>query len=479
VSEASCARCGHRLPPDALFCPGCGARVVAHATDGQNLHKPGQIPPGTLLRQRYFIDRKLAQGGHSAVYLARDTYDGGTVVALKEMRETQRTTEERDTAINSFMREERMLAALQHPALARVLDIFVEDGHHYLVMEYVPGCTLEDEMMALQHPVEWARVVAWGIALCDVLAYLHHQQPPIVYRDLKPPNVMLTPDGQLKLIDFGIARWFYSANSRDTTQLGTDGYAPPEQYSGRSEPRSDLYALGASLYHLLTGRVPESAPQRMNGQPLTPIRVHAPQVPEIVERVVQQALNLTPADRFVSAEKMREALEAAIRPDRPLSGSSSGRHPIPPRIPDTVPRYPRSPTGAPTVRATAGPANGNSGGMPKASVPPRLSVRPLRLDAGYIAEGGSVTLTLDIANRGQGALKGTVETNIDCLTVAPKKIDSTTNNLQITIDTTGLRSGQYVCHLAVRTNGGDQTVPVRFAVSSPDDDTSAPYGWNG
>jgi serine/threonine protein kinase len=479
VSEASCARCGHRLPPDALFCPGCGASLRSNAAGGQNLHKPGQIPSGTLLRQRYFIDRKLAQGGHSAVYLARDTYDGGTPVALKEMRETQRTSEERDTAINSFMREERMLAALQHPALARVLDIFVEDGHHYLVMEYVPGFTLEDEMMALQHPIEWTRVVSWGIELCDVLAYLHHQQPPIVYRDLKPPNVMLTPEGQLKLIDFGIARWFYSANSRDTSQLGTDGYAPPEQYSGRSEPRSDLYALGASLYHLLTGRVPESAPQRMNGQPLTSIRAHAQQVPEIVERVVQQAMNLTPADRFVSAEKMREALEAALRPDRPLSGSSSGRHPIPTRIPDTVPRYPRSPTGAPPVRTAAGPASGNSAGMPKGTIPPRLSVRPLRLDAGHIPEGGSVTLALEISNRGQGALKGTVETNIDCLKISPKKIDGATDSLRITIDATGLQPGQYVCHLAVRTNGGDQTVPVRFAVTLPDDEASDVYDWNG
>ena len=140
-SSASCARCGHRLPPDALFCPGCGASIQAQEPARNHPHKPGQIPPGTLLRQRYFIDRKLAQGGHSAVYLARDTFDNGTPVALKEMRETQQTSEERDTAINSFMREERMLAALRHPALARVLDMFVEDGRHYLVMEYVPGYT--------------------------------------------------------------------------------------------------------------------------------------------------------------------------------------------------------------------------------------------------------------------------------------------------------------------------------------------------
>ena len=479
ASNATCARCGHHLPPDALFCPGCGVSIQTSTATQANLHRPGQIPPGTLLRQRYFIDRKLAQGGHSAVYLARDTFEGGLLVALKEMRETQQTNEERDTAINSFMREERMLAALNHSALARVRDIFVEDGHHYLVMEYVPGYTLEDEMMSLQHPVAWTRVVGWGVILCDVLAYLHRQQPPIVYRDLKPPNVMLTPDGQIKLIDFGIARWFYSSRSRDTSQLGTDGYAPPEQYAGRSEPRSDLYALGASLYHLMTGRVPESAPQRMNDQPLTAMRAHVPAIPEAVERVIQQAMSLAPADRFVSADKMREALEAILHPERPGVGSSSGRHPIPPPIPDTVPQRQPSRVEAPTSRGRAGSASaGGNGSMPKAAVPPRLAIRPLRLDAGYIAEGGAVTLALEVANRGAGALSGHVETNIACLRVSPKKIDGNTRSLAIEIDTTGLKAGPYVCHLAVRTNGGDQTVPIRFVVAPASDESANAYNWD-
>ena len=475
-SDVSCARCGHRLPPDALFCPGCGVSIQGRQTAP---HRPGQIPPGAMLRQRYFIDHKLAQGGHSAVYLARDTLDDGIFVALKEMRETQQTTEERDTAINSFMREERMLAALNHPSLARVRDIFVEGGHHYLVMEYVPGYTLEDEMMALQHPIEWRRTVEWGLTLCDVLAYLHQQQPPIVYRDLKPPNIMLTPDGQIKLIDFGIARWFYSARSRDTTQLGTDGYAPPEQYAGRSEPRSDLYALGATLYHLMTGRVPESAPQRMNGQPLTALRAHVAAIPESVERIIQQAMSLGPADRFVSSEKMGEALEATIWADRSGAGSSSGRHPIPTPIPDTLPKRPRQPTGAPASRArgTVG-SNTSNGSLPKATVPPRLSVRPLRLDAGYIAAGGSATFPLEVANRGEGALSGQVESNAACLRIAPKKIADDTSSLSITIDTTGLKEGQYVCHVAIRTNGGDQTVPIRFVVTSAAGDVSDVYGWN-
>jgi serine/threonine protein kinase len=276
---------------------------------------------------------------------------------------------------------------------------------------------------------------------------------------------MLTPDGQIKLIDFGIARWFYSSRSRDTTQLGTDGYAPPEQYAGRSEPRSDLYALGATLYHLMTGRVPESAPQRMNGQPLTALRAHLAAIPEPVERVIQQAMSLAPADRFVSAEKMGGALETTIWTDRTGAGSSSGRHPIPTPIPDTLPKRQRPTTGAPSTRAK-GSAGGTSS-LPTAALPPRLSVRPLRLDAGYLAAGSLATFPLEIANRGEGTLAGQVESNAACLRVSPKKIVGETTSLSISIDTAGLMEGQYVCHVAIRTNGGDQTVPIRFIVLSP------------
>ena len=123
------------------------------------------------------------------------------------------------------MREADILYRLHHPALTRLFEIFVEDGKHYLVMEYVPGHTLEEELLAAGKPLEWQRVARWGVELCDVLGYLHSQSPAVIYRDLKPPNVMLTPDGPIKLIDFGIARWFHPARTHDTTQLGTDGYA--------------------------------------------------------------------------------------------------------------------------------------------------------------------------------------------------------------------------------------------------------------
>jgi len=191
-------------------------------------------------------------------------------------------------------------------------------------------------------------------------------------------------------------------------------------------------------------------------------------------------MNLAPADRYVSAEKMGEALAATIWAG---AGASSGRHPIPTPIPDTLPKHPRQPTVAPASRAkgnaSGATSNSSNGSLPIVTIPPRLSVRPLRLDAGYIVAGGSATFPLEVCNRGEGALSGQAETNAACLRVSPKKIVGDTTSLSITIDTAGLKEGQYACHVAIRTNGGDQTVPIRFVVTSANEDVSGTYGWGG
>ncbi|MBF6589913.1 MAG: protein kinase [Ktedonobacterales bacterium] len=440
--DIRCERCGREAPPDAQFCPACGAVLDAFAP----VPATGRLAPRYLLHNRYLILNKLAQGGQSAVYHALDTLEGGAERAIKEMSESDLSPQEREKAINGFMREARMLYTLQHPGLAQVYEVFVEGHKHYLVMEYVPGHNLEDELMKAGRPLEWERVVRWGMELCDLFTYLHTQQPPIIYRDLKPPNVMLTPNGAMKLIDFGIARWLYP-DRQDTAQLGTDGYAPPEQYTAHSEPRSDLYALGATLYHLLTGRVPEPAPQRLGGRQLTPIRTHNPAVPETVERVVGLALALQAQDRFTSAAKMREALEWTLR--RSDEGHGQRRLTPPPAA---------GKRGAPHG-STAGAVAGAHG-----AALPRLHVAPLRLDAGFIEPEGSRTLTLDLTNRGGGQLTGRTETNLPSLQVTPRTFDERVPSLQVHIDTTGLPNGPYVCHIAIRTNGGDQIVPVRFTV---------------
>lgn len=442
-----CVRCGRTVPADALFCPGCGHDL----RNKRPRLATGLLPANQYLHnQRYIVVNKLAQGGQSAVYLVSDLLDGGAKRAVKEMSESNIAPNDRENAVNDFFREAKMLRDLDHPALAKVYETFVEGQRYFLVMEYVEGHNLEDELIGVGRPLEWGRVVDWGMALCDVLAYLHGQSPPIIYRDLKPANVMLAKDGTLKLVDFGIARWLHPERSRDTAQLGTDGYAPLEQYSARSEPRSDLYALGASLYHLLTGRVPESAPSRIAGQPLTLIREINPRVTEQVEHVVHRSLNVQARDRYDNAAHMRAALEWARNPEKARSGKLH-------TTASPAPLSGRLGTGGPSsgvsVSRTGGPA-----------LPPRLFVWPLRVDAGFVEANDVTTIRLEIANRGGGRLSGITQTNMRCLSVHPDRIEPGLGALQLRLDTTGLTEGPYTCHLAIRTTGGDQIIPVRFVV---------------
>jgi serine/threonine protein kinase len=404
--------------------------------------------------------QKLAQGGQSAVYLVLDTLNGNTQRAIKEMSEAHLGPLERDKAVNDFLREADMLRSLDHPALAKVFDRFVDNHKHYLVMEYVRGHNLEDELIDTGQALPWERVLSWGIALCDVVAYLHSRTPPIIYRDLKPANVMLQPDGNIKLIDFGIARWLHPMRTHDTSKLGTDGYAPLEQYNARSEPRSDLYALGASLYHLLTGRVPEAAPMRGIGGSLTPVRMVNPQVPESFERVILRALSLQADDRFPDARQMRAALEMVMSPsnpqkDRTLDGTIPG-------IPDAPPS--RSVRSGGAVHASGNTTLGRSSTL---TMSPKLQVRPLRLDAGHLEVDDVTVLLLEVTNQGGGSLRGRIETNLPCLSVEPQILDTDAATLQVRIDTTNLIPGPYTCHLAIRTTGGDQIIPVRFVIRPP------------
>lgn len=436
-----CAGCGTFPPPGARYCPTCGhdlkSATLSRAT--------GQLPTNHVLYKRYVIARTLARGGQSAVYLAKDSLENGAERAIKELSDSALPAAQRQQAVNGFMREADILYRLNHPALTRLFEIFVEEGKHYLVMEYVPGHTLEEELLAAGKPLEWRHVARWAVELCDVFGYLHSQSPAVIYRDLKPPNVMLTPGGPIKLIDFGIARWFHPARTHDTTQLGTDGYAAMEQYAGRSEPRSDLYALGACLYHLLTGRVPTAAPQRMAGQPLAPIHDWNPEVPETLERVIAQSMRLDAADRFADATRMRAALVTTLQPGNTLTGQL------------------RTQAGQ-----TAGIVRAGATGQAQAAIPPKLSVQPLRLDAGMLDMYQTVVLHLEIANRGGGALSGRAEANAPNVRVEPSSIGSATNDLEVSIDTSSMAPGPYRCHVALRTNGGDAIVPVRFVVRPPE-----------
>jgi tRNA A-37 threonylcarbamoyl transferase component Bud32 len=449
---AVCPSCKRPLPHDARYCPLCGADLN-DPHDARARGATGRLRPQHILRNRYSIMQKLAQGGQSAVYLATDLRANNEPRAIKEMSQANLQPHELERAVVGIQREAEMLTRLKHPAIARVFEQFTDDNKYYLAMEFVPGKTLEDEMIERGQPVRWEEATRWGAALADVLIYLHNLRPAIIYRDLKPSNVMLCPNGALKLIDFGIARWFTQTQSRDTAQLGTDGYAPVEQYASRSVPQSDLYALGASLYHLLTGRVPLSAPLRMADDGLPSIRSLSPAVPESVERVVAKAMSLQVEDRYPDAQSLRDALIALLPPE-----AGSGPHPIP-YVSGQFPALNGSMPGAPRAQGLLGGQRGGAGGTR-----PRLYVAPLRLDAGALEPEGRITLALEIANYGGGSLSGSAESSVTNMAVEPRNIDDATTDLIVHIETHGLPAGPYNCRISLRTNGGDQIVPVKFVV---------------
>jgi WD40 repeat protein len=259
------------LPSSIFYCPHCGAENKAQSANcfvcRQTFYDVGIDTAGLrgsqpLLKYRYRIVSLAGRGGMGAVYKASDIELGNRLVAVKEMSQRGLNGREQADAIRGFKREAHMLAGLQHPHLPRIYDHFLENGHWYLVMDFIPGETLETYLQRMPRgrlPLE--EVLDYGIQLCAVLEYLHTRQPPIIFRDLKPTNIMRSTEGQLYLIDFGIARHFKPGQEKDTTAFGSPGYAAPEQYGQtQTTPRTDIYNLGAILHQMLTGKDPAQNP---------------------------------------------------------------------------------------------------------------------------------------------------------------------------------------------------------------------------
>lgn len=261
------------------------------------------LETGVILQNRYRVQRRIGGGGMGTVYLADDTRLAGRQCAIKEMSPAQLAPGDRNWAIQAFRQEAQMLANLHHPGLTNVTDFFPEGGNWYLVMEYIQGETLESRLGRVpgaRFPLDEALRITRQ--LCEVLDYLHGQQPPVVFRDLKPGNVMLDEKGQVKLIDFGVARFFKSGRTQDTVNLGTPGYAAPEQYGGmgQTDPRSDIYSLGVLLHQLVTGYNPVSA---VTPFPLPdPSSLQANLPPHLIE-ALGRALQLQPHLRYGSVRE--------------------------------------------------------------------------------------------------------------------------------------------------------------------------------
>jgi serine/threonine protein kinase len=278
------------------------------------------LSAGQSLQGRYNIIQFISQGGMAAVYLGADTRLGNRHVAVKEMNPANLPPSDQQWAITAFQQEAQVLAGLNHPAIARVVDFFQEGPFWYLVMEYVAGEALDVALSRFPRGLAEAQVLNWAAQLGSALDYLHQQYPPVIFRDLKPGNVMVQPDGTLKLIDFGIARYFKPGQNQDTLRLGTPGYAAPEQYGrGQTDARSDVYSFGVLLHQLLTGYDPALTP--MN---LPPIRSLRPDISGRIAQAVEQAMRPDPSQRYVSVREFAAALGISI------SGMLGSTPPAPP-----------------------------------------------------------------------------------------------------------------------------------------------------
>ena len=266
----------------------------------------GQLAHNYLLVQRYRIIGVVGKGGFGAVYKAQDTRDADRLVAVKEMHKGGLSPQQIAEVTDTFKREALILTGLTHPHLPRIYDHFVADGRWYIIMDFIDGETLEELLLkATGGHFRVERVLEIGISLCEVLDYLHSQLPPVIFRDLKPANIMLTPGGSLYLIDFGVARRFKLGKVRDTIPFGSPGYAAPEQYgSAQTTPQSDIYSLGVTLYQMLTGLDPSQTPFQFAPLQLPDQAMHAG-----LDLLIMQMLEIDESRRPASVASVERELQ--------------------------------------------------------------------------------------------------------------------------------------------------------------------------
>jgi eukaryotic-like serine/threonine-protein kinase len=299
-----CPRCGGENSENARFCRHCGSPISAE------MYSTTRLPLGTILDERYKIIDYVAKGGMGAIYKALDLSQKGVFWAVKEMLDYFDTEEEREYAVERFAMEAQILYDLNHECIPKFVDCFVSENRYYLVMEFIEGSDLrkmlENGIKSGLSTLKEEDILSWAIQICDVLNYLHTQNPPIVYRDMKPGNMMVNPQNKIYLIDFGIARLFDPRVKG--TMVGTQGYAPPEQYKGEAEPRSDLYSTAACMHHLLTGKDPR------NDIPFNfpPVRTIRADLSKETEWILNKALSLELRDRQRDMTEMRDELRVVL-----------------------------------------------------------------------------------------------------------------------------------------------------------------------
>jgi len=371
--EPYCGECGAPQDPAPISPP--PIIIEARSEPSEDLmpesKKPKQAPtnqlePGTLLLDRYLIVQRVGGGGMGSVYQARDKRLADRLCAVKEMIELFADKNQRTKAVEDFKREAEVLAQLDHPSIPTVFDYFIEGGRYYLVMRWIGGGDLAEQMRLRGSRVDEPTVTKWAIQICDVLHYIHSQKPPIIYRDLKPANLMIDDKtGRVMLVDFGIAR-VVRPTEKGVTAIGTMGYAPPELFAGKVETRSDIYSLGATMFHMLTGADPQDNPLLIfdfSKNP-RPAQINSAITPEM-EQILMRTVAHKTEDRQSSALELMRALEdhsarieSKPKPDparpsgRYSSPSPSGSGNALPPARDSKPDYP-TPSGLADGQAPA------------------------------------------------------------------------------------------------------------------------------
>src|SRR6266581_4007455 len=329
-----CPYCGAENRPGVRFCHNCGKQLnpadttsTSSPTSTAGTARTGgnsrSLTPGARLQGgRYVVRKILGQGGMGAALLATDLRLDSKPVVIKELISDNTDPTKLQEDVRNFKREVATLAHLDHPLIPNVTDHFQEGSRYFMVQEYAEGENLEERMDRVNQPMKEREALNVASQVLDVLEYLAQQTPPIVHRDIKPANIIISEkDKRAHLVDFGIARADVARNAqrKQTSALGTPGYAPPEQYQGNADPRSDLYALGATLHHVLSNRDPRNYPPFS----YPPLRTLNPQLSADVERVIAKAVNNDITQRYQSAAAMRHDIDDILLRRFGVSGTMS------------------------------------------------------------------------------------------------------------------------------------------------------------
>ncbi len=490
---ATCPYCRTANRDDAVYCNMCGGQLKG-ASSKHPLVTPtnatGRLAPSSRLHVNYEILTTIGQGGMAAVYKARELTTGA-IVAIKEMSQEGLPPDELKEALASFTFEADTLRRLRHPNLPRVYERFAEHFRQYLVMDYVEGETLEQRLQAAGgKPLPEAAVLSWARQICDVLTYLHSQKPPIIFRDLKPANVMVTRTnpGHIYLIDFGIARVFAPGRSRDTQVLGTPGFAPPEQYGkAQTDPRADIYALGCTLYQLLTAYDPATTPFN-----LPPMRSRVPTISPGVQRAIERATKLNRDERYPTvaafAADLLAAAPAATRAKATAPRPAVGAAPPPP--PSFAAGKPgqagqaaavfaaTASAAAAALKTTAPAAAAALQAAARIAAPPPMAaivvVQPHQVDFGKITAGQRTARAITISGQGGVPVRGRIAPLVPWLTLDTNTFDGKTTVVQVIAQPDKTASGPQQGTLQLSCDGQQLFVPVMATVQAAKGKTAQP-----